>query len=136
MFYIKKCILWLGLIFLVGCSSSNEITNVVYGTYVSTPEKEYPFSYRISFFYDNTLWLDCMSLDCMSEHTNGIYGTYDKYSVNEENMDVFTLNIDNQEIIINLDRDEMSFEFPIKYEESIYLVEFKKILNAPVVTED
>ena len=117
---------------LVGCLSSclnsNEITTVVYGTYASTSEKGYPFSYRISFFNDNTLWLDRMS-----DHTNGIYG---RYSVNEEDMDVFKLNIDNQEIIINLDRDEMSFEFPIKYEESIYLVEFKKFTDVPIVTED
>lgn len=95
----KKIILGLGLIFLVGCSNSNEITTAVYGTYSSTPEKEYPFSYCISFFNDNTLWFDCRS-----DHIDGIYGSYSK---NEEDMDVFKLNIDNQEIIINLDRDEM-----------------------------
>ena len=110
-----------------GCSNSNnKINNVFYGTYVTSVEKEYPFSYSFAFMKDNTL-----VFDMQGDMENGISGSYSSII----DQDSFLLEIDNQEYAIHLNRDEMKFGFPIEYEGITYVAEFEKINNAPITAD-
>lgn len=119
-FYILGCC----FTFLMGCSN-HQLNKSIDGTYASSISKEYPFAYNISFYRDGLL-----HFDEVNDSVNGIMGEYSK--IDE---DSYLLSIDDQEFIINLDRKKMQFEFPIEYEDKIYVVIFEKITNVPVIVE-
>lgn len=108
---------------IIGCSNGEKMSKDVYGTYSFKGDNL--MYYEISFFSDYRL-----CFDNKMNFINGVFGSFIK-----DGEDTYRLFLNEQEYVIELDRRDMTFHFPIEYEGVTYIAEFKKVTNVPYIVD-